>query len=75
MTSNKVMLFMKGSPDAPRCGFSRKIVELLREQGVPDFGHFDILEDENVRSGELSIHILSFLLLRVSHSFMEASKS
>ncbi|KAF7424741.1 monothiol glutaredoxin grx4 [Pleurotus ostreatus] len=51
MTSNKVMLFMKGSPDAPRCGFSRKIVELLREQGVPDFGHFDILEDENVRSG------------------------
>ncbi|KAF4596791.1 monothiol glutaredoxin grx4 [Pleurotus pulmonarius] len=51
MNANKVVLFMKGSPDAPRCGFSRKMVELLREQGVPDFGHFDILEDESVRSG------------------------
>lgn len=44
-----VMLFMKGSPDAPRCGFSRKVVAALREEGVP-FGHFDILTDEAVRN-------------------------
>lgn len=48
------MLFMKGNPDAPRCGFSQKTVALLREQKV-DFGWFDILEDEAVRQGK-SIH-------------------
>ena len=45
-----VMLFMKGSPDEPRCGFSRQIVELLRSKDVA-FSHFDILEDEGVRQG------------------------
>jgi glutaredoxin-related protein len=44
------MLFMKGNPDAPRCGFSQKTVNLLREQDV-EFGWFDILEDEAVRQG------------------------
>lgn len=48
MNQSKVVLFMKGSPDAPRCGFSRKIVGLLRDQGV-EFSHFDILSDEAVR--------------------------
>jgi glutaredoxin-related protein len=47
------MLFMKGVPDAPRCGFSRKAVALLRDQKV-EFGSFDILEDETVRSGTKS---------------------
>ncbi|KAG8465210.1 hypothetical protein KFE25_012573 [Diacronema lutheri] len=50
VSSAPTMLFMKGSPDAPRCGFSRQIVELLRAEGVP-FGHFDILADEDVRHG------------------------
>ena len=50
MNQDKVVLFMKGSPDAPRCGFSRKIVALLRDQGV-QFSHFDILTDESVRAG------------------------
>ena len=45
-----VMLFMKGSPDAPRCGFSRQIVELLQGEKV-SFGTFDILTDEEVRQG------------------------
>jgi len=49
--SSPVMLFMKGTPDAPRCGFSSKLVALLREEGVTDFGHFDILSDEEVRQG------------------------
>ena len=50
MQQDKVVLFMKGSPDAPRCGFSRRIVGLLNDQGVP-FSHFDILTDESVRAG------------------------
>lgn len=48
MNQTKVVLFMKGSPDAPRCGFSRRIVALLRDQGV-EFSTFDILSDEAVR--------------------------
>lgn len=44
------MLFMKGTPDAPRCGFSTKVVNALKEEGV-EFGSFNILEDEEVRQG------------------------
>ena len=50
MNQDQVVLFMKGSPDQPRCGFSRRIVATLRDQNV-QFAHFDILSDENVRSG------------------------
>jgi Grx4 family monothiol glutaredoxin len=48
--SSEVMLFMKGHPTAPRCGFSRQAVELLIEAGI-NFGSFDILSDEAVRQG------------------------
>jgi Grx4 family monothiol glutaredoxin len=54
----RVMLFMKGSPDEPKCGFSRKVIELLSDPAVgcapaerEDFGHFNILSDEAVREG------------------------
>ncbi|CAI4399278.1 CIH_HP2_G0015650.mRNA.1.CDS.1 [Saccharomyces cerevisiae] len=43
-----VMLFMKGSPSEPKCGFSRQLVGILREHQIR-FGFFDILRDENVR--------------------------
>ena len=51
-----VMLFMKGDPEQPRCGFSRKVMEALHESGAVEgepgkFGTFDILSDEGVRSG------------------------
>lgn len=49
-TRAPVMIFMKGEPDAPRCGFSRRLVELLKEENV-QFGHFDILTDPAVRAG------------------------
>ena len=45
-----VMVFMKGTPDAPQCGFSSRLVALLRELGAP-FQSFDILADEQVRQG------------------------
>lgn len=44
------MLFMKGSPQEPRCGFSRQIVALLSEHNI-EFSSFDILSDEEVRQG------------------------
>jgi Grx4 family monothiol glutaredoxin len=44
------MLFMKGSPSAPQCGFSRQLVGLLREKGVR-YGFFNILADDEVRQG------------------------
>ncbi|GMH40019.1 hypothetical protein BSKO_07923 [Bryopsis sp. KO-2023] len=48
--SQPVMLFMKGNPDGPQCGFSSRVVEMLKTSGV-EFGHFDILQDEVVRQG------------------------
>lgn len=51
VSSKPVMLFMKGNPDVPRCGFSGKVVEALKNAGATDFGHFDILSDEAVRQG------------------------
>lgn len=45
-----VMLFIKGSPSAPQCGFSRQLVAILREHQVK-FGFFDILKDDTVRQG------------------------
>jgi Grx4 family monothiol glutaredoxin len=48
--ANQVMLFMKGTPTAPKCGFSRQAVELLSDAGI-QFGSFDILSDEEVRQG------------------------
>ncbi|CCH43097.1 Glutaredoxin-3 [Wickerhamomyces ciferrii] len=45
-----VMLFMKGTPAAPQCGFSRQLVAILREHQVR-FGFFDILKDDSVRQG------------------------
>ena len=48
--TDKVMLFMKGSPSEPRCGFSKQIVAILNEEGI-QFSSFDILADEEVRAG------------------------
>lgn len=45
-----VMLFMKGYPGAEQCGFSRRMVELLRQQGV-QFDAFNILDNQEVRQG------------------------
>ena len=42
--SNKVVLYMKGTPDFPQCGFSAHTVEILRSYGVP-FASEDVLAD------------------------------
>ncbi|XP_026759652.1 glutaredoxin 3 [Galleria mellonella] len=47
---HNVMVFMKGSRDAPRCGFSRTLIQILNGTGV-SYDTFDILTDEEVRQG------------------------
>jgi Grx4 family monothiol glutaredoxin len=48
--SSPVMIFIKGTPTQPRCGFSRQVVQLLQDEDIP-FASFDILTDESVRQG------------------------
>jgi len=50
INSSEVMLFMKGTPTSPKCGFSRQTVELLTNANIV-FGYFDILSNEDVRQG------------------------
>jgi monothiol glutaredoxin len=47
-----VMLFMKGTPEQPRCGFSARVTAILNAMGV-EYGALDILPDPRVRE-ELS---------------------
>lgn len=47
---NAVVLFMKGSPDSPQCGFSATATGILRSYGVP-FAHVNVLADPDVREG------------------------
>jgi monothiol glutaredoxin len=49
--SNKVVLYMKGSPDFPQCGFSANAVKILRASGVNDFLAVDVLQDPEIRQG------------------------
>tara|TARA_Y100000385_G_C12977949_1_gene587068 strand:- start:688 stop:990 length:303 start_codon:yes stop_codon:yes gene_type:complete len=49
IASNDVVLFMKGSPHQPQCGFSAKVVNVLKEVGKP-FGYVDVLSDPEVRA-------------------------
>ncbi|KAJ3327514.1 Glutaredoxin 3, partial [Kappamyces sp. JEL0680] len=49
-SSHPIMLFMKGTPSAPKCGFSRQTVEILADLKCT-YGSFDILSDEEVRAG------------------------
>ena len=47
----KVVVFMKGIPEEPRCGFSRLVILILNAHGVKDFDYYDVLEDEKLRKG------------------------
>tara|TARA_B100000787_G_C16153185_1_gene277598 strand:- start:844 stop:1176 length:333 start_codon:yes stop_codon:yes gene_type:complete len=48
--TNEVCLFMKGTPDAPQCGFSMAITNMLKLLEV-NFGSVNVLEDQNIREG------------------------
>ncbi|OCK76000.1 glutaredoxin [Lepidopterella palustris CBS 459.81] len=53
VASAPVVLFMKGTPETPQCGFSRASIQILGMQGVDPgkFTAFNVLEDEELRAG------------------------
>ena len=50
INSNEVCLFMKGTPDAPQCGFSMAVSNMLKLLEV-NFKGINVLENENIRQG------------------------
>lgn len=50
VANNSVVVFMKGNPEAPRCGFSNAVVQVLRMHGVTYDSH-DVLQNDEIRQG------------------------
>ena len=50
IADNSVVLYMKGTPVFPMCGFSAQVVQILSHVGVP-FQSYNILEDQDLRQG------------------------
>jgi monothiol glutaredoxin len=51
VTNHRVVLYMKGQPEFPMCGFSATAVEILKRCGVEDFLAVDVLPDPEIRQG------------------------
>ena len=51
VTSNSVVLYMKGSPKFPQCGFSGLAIQILQACGVKDLLAIDVLADPEIRDG------------------------
>lgn len=48
---DKVVVFMKGTPAQPMCGFSNAVVQILRMHGVDDYAAYNVLDDQDLRQG------------------------
>jgi monothiol glutaredoxin len=51
VTSNPVVLFMKGTAQFPQCGFSSKVVQILKASGVKNLVTVNVLADDEIRNG------------------------
>lgn len=51
VTKTPVVLYMKGDPSFPQCGFSARAVQVLQLCGVEEFDTYNILEDPELRQG------------------------
>lgn len=51
IASNPIVLFMKGSPQFPQCGFSASAVRILDAAGASDYAYVNVLEDNAIREG------------------------
>ena len=51
VAGNRVVLYMKGSPQFPQCGFSATVAEILKRSGVTDYLAVDVLQDPEIRQG------------------------
>ncbi|XP_003462704.1 glutaredoxin-related protein 5, mitochondrial [Cavia porcellus] len=48
---DKVVVFLKGTPEQPQCGFSNAVVQILRLHGVRDYAAYNVLDDPDLRQG------------------------
>ncbi|KAM9420834.1 glutaredoxin-related protein 5, mitochondrial-like [Salvelinus alpinus] len=48
---DKVVVFMKGTPAQPLCGFSNAVVQILRMHGVNEYAAYNVLDDQDLRQG------------------------
>jgi monothiol glutaredoxin len=48
--NNKIVVYMKGTPDFPQCGFSHAVVQVLKASGYPFAAH-NVLDDPELRQG------------------------
>ena len=51
VTGNSVVLYMKGTPQAPQCGFSARAIQILQACGVKNLVTVDVLSDPDARQG------------------------
>ena len=51
VTGHPVVLYMKGTPQFPQCGFSATAVQILQQCGVKDFFSVNVLADPDIRQG------------------------
>ena len=51
VTKHPVVLYMKGSPQFPQCGFSATVAEILKRCGVTDYFSVNVLADDEIRQG------------------------
>lgn len=51
VTTNPIVLYMKGTPQFPQCGFSAKVVQILKASGVKNMLTVNILEEPEIRQG------------------------
>lgn len=48
---DKVVVFIKGTPAQPMCGFSNAVVQILRMHGVDNYAAYNVLDDQDLRQG------------------------
>ena len=51
VTAHRVVLFMKGTPDFPQCGFSANVIQILKACSVTDVATVNVLEHPEIRQG------------------------
>ncbi len=51
VSENRVVLYMKGTPDAPQCGFSAAAVQMLEACGAEEVATVNVLADDSIRQG------------------------
>ncbi|MGB6975892.1 MAG: Grx4 family monothiol glutaredoxin [Gammaproteobacteria bacterium] len=51
LKDHAVVLYMKGTPEVPQCGFSARALQILKSSGIKKFKTYNVLEDDELREG------------------------